>query len=267
MTTTVNSTDLVLINEHNYFAELILNLPEQRNALSPKLINAIIAAATHLAAKSHLRFILLKAQGTSFCAGADLNWMKVQKSASSVANFVDSKCLSNLFATLYHLHIPLIGLVQGHVYGGGVGLVSVCDYVLADPAAQFCLSEVKLGLIPAVISPYVQQKIGTSWFQALGISAKVFKTDFAQKIGLIHDVVSLDQMDLRVQELFMNNAPMAMREHKKLVRQQFSLAPGSSVNDVDIFTRSTIALLRKSPEGQEGMSALLEKRTADWTKI
>lgn len=177
---------VVSINNADYL-NIILNNEQQRNCLSPLMMKQL-QEIVEKQIDEKCRFVIMQAKGKHFCAGADLEWMKKQKESSLLDNYCDSQQLQNFFETIYKIPVPVIAYVQGGSYGGGVGLVAACDYVIAESEASFCLSELKLGLVPAVISPFVINKIGFSWFTALSMSADIIKAERAQNIGLVHRV-------------------------------------------------------------------------------
>lgn len=249
--------------ERNGIKEVWLNRPELHNAFNAELIQDMIKLFESFKGKD-LKLVILSGRGHSFCAGADLNWMKAMKDYSKEENFKDSKELARLFSTINECEVPVIGRINGHALGGGVGLVSVCDYVVANPEAMMGFTEVRLGLIPAVISPYCISKIGESNARAWMLSGERFSAEEAMKMGLVHEVVGLGEMDARIHELekrFLAAGPEAAREAKKLIRGVVKNLKGS-----EDFTCQMIAERRVSAEGQEGMRALLEKDKPAWVK-
>lgn len=250
-----------LNRKENGTLEVWLNRPELHNAFNAELISEVISV---FAGIKDERLIILSGRGTSFCAGADLNWMRAMKDYSEEENFKDSKQLAKMFRVINECPVPVIGRVNGHALGGGVGLVSVCDYVVSVPEALFGFTEVRLGLIPAVISPYCISKIGESHARAWMLSGERFKADKAQIMNLVHEVVGPSELDKRILELeksFLTAGPQAAREAKALV----STVTGDLRGSED-YTCRMIASRRVSSEGQEGMRALLEKDKANWMK-
>lgn len=248
------------------FAWLRLNRPEKHNAFNENVIQEIIQVLDEIEKNSNLNFLILTANGKSFSAGADLNWMKSMVQYSEEENKEDSLKMAEMFQRLYSLEIPIIAAVDGYTIGGGVGLVAVCDYVLANKRAQFGLSEVNLGLIPAVISPYVISKMGYSFSNALFVSGKRFSSEEAHRYGLVHEVIEDDNLEKGLKECieqFLKTGPLAMRAAKKLAKDVVKSGLNKNLNQ-ELAER--IAKLRVSPEAQEGMSALLEKRKAEWPK-
>ncbi|HEY5674279.1 MAG TPA: enoyl-CoA hydratase-related protein [Malonomonas sp.] len=247
-------------------ATLTLNRPELHNAFDDSLIAEMTAALKQLAADPQVRLVILAAAGKSFSAGADLGWMRRMADYSYDENLCDAEALAELMRTLNELSRPTIALVQGAAFGGGVGLVACCDLVLATPAAQFCLSEVKLGLIPAVISPYVAAAIGARAARRYSISAERFDAERAWQLGLVHEIVAADQLQQeadRYSRLLLQNGPQAMAAAKQLVAE-VSQRPLTA--ELIAITAERISAARASAEGREGLSAFLEKRRPDWVK-
>jgi methylglutaconyl-CoA hydratase len=252
------------INQDNV-AFLNLDRPDLHNAFNDELIEKLIAELKNLEKKS-VRLLVLTGNGKSFCAGADLNWMKKMKDYSMEENIQDSQKLCELFTVLNHFKAPVIGKINGAALGGGAGLVACCDYALAVDSAVFGFTEVRLGLIPAVISPFVIAKIGESNARAYFLSGQRFSAETALKMGLVHSVVTEDKLDLFLDALikeFLMAAPFASQHAKELVYQVVRKPTLEAARD---YTCERIAVLRKSEEGQEGMSSLLEKRKPLWLK-
>jgi methylglutaconyl-CoA hydratase len=250
-----------IINHDNGVKEIWLNRPEIHNAFNAELIEEMISVFENVKDE---RLIILSGRGPSFCAGADLNWMKAMKNYTKEENFADSKRLAKMFSVINNCDVPVIGRVNGHALGGGVGLVSVCDYVIATNTALLGFTEARLGLIPAVISPYCLSKIGESQGRAWMISGERFSAEEAKRIGLVHEVVSSEDLDQRVEAIkksFLLAGPVAAREAKKLIRGVMK-----NLKESEDFTCSMISERRISDEGQEGMRALLEKDKPSWVK-
>ncbi|MFO8048084.1 MAG: enoyl-CoA hydratase-related protein [Desulfosudaceae bacterium] len=249
-------------------AYLTLNRPGVHNAFNDGLIAELTAQVSELNADPALRVMVLTGAGESFCAGADLNWMKSMKDYSLAENVNDSRQLDLLFQTLSNSPVPVIGLVNGSALGGGAGLVAVCDYVLAAETARFGFTEVRLGLVPAVISPYVINRTGAAPARAWFLSGRRFDAATAEKIGLVDEKVSPDQLAKRGEEVvsgFLKAAPEAQRHAKALIRE-VTIRQGQGPEAVSDYTTDLIARLRVGDEGQEGMAALLEKRPPVWIK-
>lgn len=244
-------------------ATILLNRPELHNAFNDEMIRDLTAAIKELSANDAIRLLIIKGVGKSFCAGADLNWMKRMKDYSYEENLNDSKKLAELFSTLNSFPKPTIGCVNGAALGGGAGLVACCDYVIAIDTAQFGFTEVRLGLLPAVISPFVIAKIGESQARASFLSGVRFDTNRAMRMGLIHQISSFDKLDedleVAVKDYLMA-APLASATAKKLI---FNVL-GKTISEASSYTCDAISKARVSDEGQEGMSALLEKRKVSW---
>jgi methylglutaconyl-CoA hydratase len=242
---------------------LTLNRPEVRNAIDEELIAALTAAGRSAGDDRTLRAVVLAGQGKSFCAGADLTWMSKAIGYTREENRRDAEDLARMLETLNTLPVPLIGRVHGAALGGGAGLIAVCDIVVSSEDATFGFSEVKLGIIPAVISPYVIDKIGVSAARALFLTGMRFSARRARRLGLVHDIVAEgdldDTIDGYLNEIF-TAGPGAIAAAKALIRE----VSGSRTADVIGLTTSGIAEQRVSDEGQEGMKAFLEKRKAKW---
>lgn len=247
---------------HDGVLEVWLNRPELHNAFNAALIEEMIATFSNIS--DDTRVVILSGRGSSFCAGADLNWMKAMKDYSKEENFQDSKRLAKMFQVINDCPVPVIGRINGHALGGGVGLVSVCDYALVVDKALLGFTEVRLGLIPAVISPYCISKIGESHARAWMLSGERFGADRALSMGLIHEVVQPGDLDSRMEELkksYLAAGPEAARYAKTLVRGVLK-----DLKNSEDFTCQLIAERRVSSEGQEGMNALLTKSKASWVK-
>jgi methylglutaconyl-CoA hydratase len=258
-----NSLD---IQTDNRVARITLNRPDVHNAFDDELILELTRALLQLDADSDIRAVLLTGTGASFSAGADLNWMRRMASASESDNRADSERLATLMRTLNCGSKPTIARVNGSAYGGGVGLIACCDVVIAVDSAKFALTEVKLGLIPAVISPYVIAAIGTREARRLFITGELFDAAEARRIGLIHEVVASNDFDERVSiaiSQLAKGGPLAQAEAKRLVLRM-SGATLHSAQSIDVENAALIAKLRVSAEGQEGIGAFLDKRKPNW---
>ena len=245
-------------------ARLRMTRAEVHNAFDAGLIGELTAALEEVAADAAIRVLVLEAEGASFSAGADLNWMRGMAAASEEENRRDSLALARLMRTLDELPKPTIAAVQGAAFGGGVGLVACCDIAIGVPEAKFGLTESKLGLLPAVISPYVIAAIGARHARRYFASAEIFDATEALRIGLLHQVVPADALDAAVQRqvgLLLKAGPIASALAKQLVRDVGSHADGAK-HDAD--NAALIASLRVSLEGQEGLSAFLDKRKPNW---
>jgi methylglutaconyl-CoA hydratase len=245
-------------------ARLRLNRPELHNAFDARLIAALTGALTSIAADPHVRVVILEGQGASFSAGADLNWMRGMAAAGENENREDALALARLMRTLDELPKPTIARVHGAAFGGGVGLVACCDIAIGTPAAKFGLTESKLGLLPAVISPYVIEAIGPREARRWFATAEIFGADVAHRIGLLHEVVAEDALDGAVQrqvDLLLKAGPQAAAQAKSLVRR---VVQTQHRDTLDADNAALIARLRVSDEGQEGLGAFLDKRKPSW---
>lgn len=245
-----------------------LNRPDIRNAFNEVMIAELTEVFSSRALAAEVRLLVLRGAGEIFSAGGDLNWMRRSVELSVEENLKDTRALTELFALMNEVPKPLIGLIQGAAIGGGVGLVSVCDIVVATEATEFSLSEVRLGIVPACIGPFVVSKIGASQARALFISAERFKAARALAIGLVHQVVGspveLTQTGERLVTQMLQCGPAAMGVAKRLV---LDLSwPEKRVQHPDVleYVARTLAELRVTPEGQEGVRAFLEKRKPAW---
>jgi methylglutaconyl-CoA hydratase len=245
-------------------ATVTLNRPEQRNAFNEAAIAELALAFDDLGRNDIVRVIVLAANGPAFCAGADLNWMKKMAGYSQDENQADAARLADMLRTIYLCPKPVIAKVQGDCYAGGMGLAAACDIVVAADAANFCLSEVRLGLIPATISPYVIKAMGENAARRYFLTAERFSAAEAHHIGFAHEVVAAAALDTTVAALVMtlaSNSPHAVREAKKLVRE----VAGKPVDDALLAdTANRIADIRASDEGREGVASFLEKRKPSW---
>lgn len=245
-------------------ARLRLNRPELHNAFDAVVIAALTGALEAVARDDEVRVVVLEGEGASFSAGADLNWMRGMAAASEAANRDDSLALARLMRALDELPKPTIARVHGAAFGGGVGLVACCDIAIGTPQARFGLTESKLGLLPAVISPYVIEAIGARQARRWFATAEIFDAAEARRIGLLHEVVDAAALDAAVQrqiDLLLKAGPIAAASAKALVRR---VAAGTDRDVLDRENAALIAKLRVSSEGQEGLTAFLDKRRPNW---
>jgi methylglutaconyl-CoA hydratase len=241
-----------------------LNRPDVRNAFNDEVIAEITQAFTELGAREDVRCIVLAAQGPAFCAGADLNWMRRMADYSRQENLADAGKLAQMLRAIYECPKPTLARVQGDVYAGGMGLVAACDMAVSVDSAGYCLSEVKLGLIPATISPYVIRALGARASQRYFLTAERFSAQEALRLGLVHEVVSAEQLDAKVDEItqaLVKNSPNAVKVCKKLLHD-VAFEPISQ--PLIAQTVEGIADIRASSEGREGVSAFLGKRKPSW---
>lgn len=257
-------SDTLLLQRTDAVARLCLNRPELHNAFDAALITGLTDELECLASDTTVRVVVLEGEGASFSAGADLNWMRGMASASEAENREDALALARLMRTLDELPKPTIARVHGAAFGGGVGLVACCDIAIGTPEAKFGLTESKLGLLPAVISPYVIAAIGARQARRYFASAEIFDADTALKLGLLHQLVAADALDAAVERqigLLLKAGPLASAQAKALVR---GVTAQSDRDALDAANAALIAKLRVSPEGQEGLSAFLDKRPPAW---
>ncbi|GGA73412.1 enoyl-CoA hydratase [Arenimonas soli] len=257
----------IRLDREGAVARLTLDRASVHNAFDDALIADLTAALEDADANPDVRAVVLTGEGSTFSAGADLGWMRRMAQASEDENRADSLRLARLMRTLNFLSKPTLCRVNGSAYGGGVGLVACCDYAIGVDQAKFSLSEVKLGLVPAVISPYVVHAIGGRHARRLFTGAEVFEAREALAIGLLHEVVSPDQLDERLDRtlhFWLKGGPVAQREAKQLALRMAGMTPESAA-ETDIHNAALIARLRVSPEGQEGLTAFLEKRRPSWS--
>jgi len=254
----------LVVEVRNGIALLALARPDVHNAFDETLIAEFTAALRALDADGAVRAVVLLGYGASFCAGADLNWMKKMARYGAAENLADAHALASMLKTLNTLSKPTIARVHGAAYGGGVGLVACCDIAIAAQGATFALSEAKLGLIPATISPYVIEAIGARMARRYFVTAERFDAAEAYRIGLVHDIVLEDDLDNRINELLgaiVLAGPQAQAEAKALIRA-VSHRPIDDRVIADTATR--IARVRATPEAKEGVAAFLGKRRAAW---
>ena len=259
------TTENLLIEIENGVARLILNRPDVHNAFDDVLINQIIEALNTVEADSTVKVVVLTSHGKHFSAGADLNWMKRMAVLTEQENREDAQVLAELMHKLNDLSKPTIALVNGAAYGGAVGLIACCDMAIATQRSRFCLSEVKIGLSPAVISPFVVSAIGERASRRYFLTAEAFNADTASHFGLIHEVVEDEKALLEQGQVFINallqNSPQAMGKTKQLIK---TVSRGDINQDMRDYTVNLIASIRVSDEGQEGLGSFLEKRKPSW---
>ncbi len=241
-----------------------LNRPEVRNAFNDEVIAEMTTCFAALGARDDVRCIVLAAHGSAFCAGADLNWMKRMAGYTRDENLADAAALAEMLRAIYTCPKPTIARVQGDVYAGGTGLVAACDMAVSVDTAGYCLSEVKLGLIPATVSPYVIRAMGARAAHRYFLTAERFSAAEALRIGFVHAVVSADALDATVDGLvtnLLNAGPQALRGCKKLLQD---VAGQPITAELVQMTVQGIADIRVSPEGREGVQSFLQKRKPAW---
>ncbi len=248
--------------------ELTLDRPDVHNAFDDVLIAELTATLQRLDADASIRAVVLSGRGNTFSAGADLHWMRGMIGASTEANRTDSLRLATLMRTLNFLSKPTLARVNGSAYGGGVGLLTCCDIAIGVEGAKFALTEVKLGLVPAVISPYVIAAIGVRQARRLFLSGEVIDAGEAARIGLLHQVVAADELDAAIDRQLHwlhKGGPIAQHVAKRLAMGVAGSTP-ETAERIDIANAELIAQLRVSEEGQEGLSAFLDKHPPHWAK-
>jgi len=245
-------------------ARITLNRPEVRNAFDDDLIAQLKSAFEQVGAHEDVRAVVLAAEGPAFCAGADLNWMRRMADYTREQNIADASELAAMLQTIYHCPKPTVARVQGDAFAGGVGLVAACDIAVSADSATFCLSEVKLGLIPATISPYVIRAIGARAAHRYFLTAERFSAAQAHQIGLVHEVVSTQALDETVGSItkaLCSAGPHALGACKKLLQEV-------AARDIDAAlvaqTVQGIADIRASEQGREGVQSFLQKRKPSW---
>ncbi|MBC8721255.1 enoyl-CoA hydratase/isomerase family protein [Paraburkholderia sp. 31.1] len=245
-------------------ATVTLNRPDVRNAFNETMIAELTAAFTALDTRDDVRAVVLAANGKAFCAGADLNWMKKMAGYSDDENRADAMRLAGMLSAVYRCNKPVIARVSGDAYAGGMGLIAACDIVVAVDSAHFCLSEARLGLIPATIAPYVIRALGEQASRRYFLTAEAFDCASALRLGLVSEAVSAEQLDATVAQLAQTlcaNGPQAVRACKRLVQD----IAGRELSDALIEdTAVRIAKTRAGAEGREGVASFLEKRTPGW---
>lgn len=263
---TINN-DLVLVTiDSRGVATITLNNPDKHNAFDDSIIALLTETFSSLASNAEVRIVVLASNGKNFSAGADLGWMKRMASYSYEENLKDANALANMLKALNFMPQPVIGKIQGAAFGGAVGLASCCDIVVASEKASFCLSEVKLGLIPATISPYVVNAIGLKACRRYFQTAERFFAKKAQQLGLVDEIVAPEALADEVEnfiKMLLANSPQATRQAKQLA---FDVAYQEINQSLLTDTSERIAAIRVSEEGQEGLTAFFDKRAPQWCR-
>lgn len=258
-------TDIVRIERDGDVARVTLNRPELNNALNEALIDALHAAFEYIARDGSISMMVLAGEGKSLCAGADINWMRKAATYTREDNVKDAMPLVRMLSALDRMPQTTVARVQGPIYGGGIGIVAACDIAIGVSDATFCLSEVRLGIVPGMISPYVLRAIGERTARRYFQTAEVFDAQEAMRIGLLHEVVAPDVLDERIAKLLKqlkSGAPGARAIAKKLAAD----VAGRPIDEALMSeTAQLIADVRARPEAREGLSAFLEKRKASWS--
>ena len=258
------TTTLEILRPSAHVAEVWLNRPEVRNAFNEGVIAELTATFMDLAADTELRVVVLGGRGKAFCAGADLGWMRAMADYDWEQNRADAQRLAEMLWTIWRCPVPVIGRIHGDCYAGGVGLAAVCDILVAADVAGFCLSEARLGLLPATIGPYVVRALGEQASRRFFVTAERFIAVQAQALGLVHAVCTLEELDAKIGELvhaIVMNGPAAVRACKRLVQDVAHRPIDAGLRDD---TARRIADIRASAEGKEGVQSFLGKRTPAW---
>ena len=257
--------ETIRLTEQDHFLTVTLSRPQMRNAFDPHMIAELTATFRSVVGRQDLKGILLRGEGKAFCAGADLNYMKRMVDFTFEENQKDADVLYEMYEVIKACHLPVLAVVQGAAFGGGLGLIAVCDYVIAEEQTQFCFSEVKLGLVPAVISPFVLSKVPRGQVAPYMLSGKTFSAAQALQMGLVHEVAIesdlLDSMESMVTR-FQAAGSHAIAATKELLAK----LPNLTEDQVRGETTHVIAERRASTEGQEGLKSFLEKRSPAWQK-
>jgi methylglutaconyl-CoA hydratase len=255
---------MLQVAKHDGVARVTLNRPELRNAFDDALISQLKKVFSEIENDKAIRVMILAGNGPAFCAGADLNWMKRMAGYGYDENLADARALAEMLAALDRMPKPTIARVHGPVFAGGTGLVAACDIAVGTPEAKMCLSEAKLGLSPATISPYVMRAMGERAARRYFLTAEVFDAQEALRVGMLSILVEKDQLDPVIDDLLKHllaGGPAAHAKIKALIRAVAGRRPDDSLVAE---TAKQIAEIRGSPEGREGIAAFLEKRKAAW---
>ena len=256
--------EFIELEKINSIGIIWLNRDEVRNAFNDVMINEIMHALDHLNSDQETKVIVFAGRGKVFCAGADLNWMKKMVNYSEQENYDDALNLAKMLNKIYVSKKPTVARVHGHAFAGGMGLLCACDIAVANIEAEFCLSEVKIGLIPSTISPYVIRSLSPRASSRYMITAEKFSAAEAYRLGMLHEICIPDKFDEKIDEILtsiVNNAPMAMSKTKKLMNDfSYSLFTEAHIDD----TAARIAKVRISKEGQEGINSFLNKSKPNW---
>ena len=261
------TTTLDIRRPSPFVAEVWLDRPDVRNAFNEGVIAELTAAFTSLGADTTLRAIVLGGHGKAFCAGADLSWMRAMASFTWDENRADAQALADMLWVMYRCPVPIVGRIHGDCYAGGVGLAAVCDVLVAADVATFCLSEARLGLLPATIGPYVVRAMGEQAARRYFVTAERFTAAQAHAMGFVHEVCTVDALDAKVGDLvatLVANGPMALRACKLLVQD---VSVQAITPELRGETARRIADIRASSEGREGVQSFLGKRKPAWVEL
>ncbi|GAB2923211.1 enoyl-CoA hydratase-related protein [Paraburkholderia jirisanensis] len=257
-------TDVIRVTRNQGVAFVTLQRPERNNALNRALIDALHGAFVTLAADRSIASVVLCGEGKSLCAGADIAWMREGASYSLKDNVEDLMHLGHMLRALDEMPQTTIARVNGPIYGGGVGLVAACDIALGSATATFCLSEVKLGIVPGMISPFVQRAVGERMARRYFQSAEIFDAQEARRLGLLHEVIAPEHLDSAIDRMLMQ-LTSAAPQARRLAKQAITETAGKPIDEALLSDIATmIADLRARPEAHEGLSAFLEKRKPYW---
>ena len=261
---TTSSNPALAVTDQGAVRTITLSRPDVRNAFNDEVIAELKTAFIQAGQAAHVRCVVLAAEGPAFCAGADLNWMRRMADYTRDENLADAGQLAAMLRAIYECPKPTIARVQGDVFAGGVGLVAACDMAVSVETATYCLSEVKLGLIPAAISPYVIRAMGARASHRYFLTAERFSAAEAHRMGLVHEVATADALDAKVAELtgaLVSASPNAVRACKRLVQD---VAEREIDDTLVAHTVAGIADIRSSAEGKEGVQSFLQKRKPNW---
>ena len=259
------SYQTITLEVKDLVVRVTLNRPEVRNAFNGLMLAELREVFLGLRDRGDVRVVIFTGSGTSFCAGADLNWMRQVKDYTYEENLKDSLVLAECLYAIYSCPKPVVGRINGLAIGGGTGMVAVCDIAIAASTAQFSFSEVKIGVVPACISPYVVRKMGEGVCREFFLTGERLTADRAQQAGLVNQVVPPESLDAAVLERvnqLLSSGPEALKVCKDLLEKVSSLP----FDEARTYTAEVIAKLRQSPEAQEGMAAYLGKRKPSWTE-
>ena len=257
-------TSTLDITRDGAVARIFLNRPDVRNAFNDAVIAELTQAFGELSADTTLRAIVLGGHGKAFCAGADLSWMRAMADYDWEQNRADAQKLADMLWTIYSCPLPVVGRIHGDCYAGGVGLAAACDVLVAADGMNFCLSEAKLGLLPATIAPYVVKALGEQAARRYFVSAERFDATTAKALGFVHEVIEADALDAKVDEIvaaIVANGPAAVKACKQLVKD---VAARPITAELRADTARRIADIRASDEGKEGVQSFLAKRKPTW---
>ena len=264
---TAITASTLTIERNGAVARVFLNRPDVRNAFNSQVIAELTSAFEQLSQDTQLRAIVLGGHGKAFCAGADLNWMRAMADYSWAENLADAQALAEMLWAIYSCPVPVVGRIHGDCYAGGLGLAACCDVLVAAEGAHFCLSEARIGLLPATIGPYVIRALGEQASRRYFISAERFSTEQAHQLGFVHVLTSLAGLDAAVEQMvatLVANGPLSVKACKRLV-QDLAGQPISAGLRED--TARRIADIRATDEGKEGVTAFLSKRDPAWRRV